>query len=68
MDSRPIIFENGDGIPPISSTTTEGSGNIRVSGLRAPTTVGDYNLRARFEGGRGYDSSESDVIALRILT
>jgi hypothetical protein len=68
IDSRRIIFENGDGIPPINSVNTNESGNFRVSGLRAPTTVGDYNHRARFEGGRGYDPSESEVIALRVLT
>jgi hypothetical protein len=69
--SQRIIFENyflsyGDGIPPINSVTTNDSGNFSVSGLRAPTTVGDYKLRARFDGGRGYDPSKSLAIALRV--
>jgi len=65
--SEPIIFENGEGIPPINSVRTNNSGNFRVSGLIAPTTVGDYNLQARFNGGHGYDPSKSLVITLRVL-
>jgi Carboxypeptidase regulatory-like domain len=66
MRSQRIIFENGEGIPPINSTTTDDSGNFRVSGLRAPTTEGDYNLRARFKGRGGYEPSASHVITLRV--
>jgi hypothetical protein len=66
MRSQRIIFEIGHGIPSINSTITDDSGNFRVSGLRAPTTVGNYNHRARFEGRPGYKPSASDVIALRV--
>jgi hypothetical protein len=66
MRSQRIIFESGHSIPSINSTITDDSGNFRVSGLRAPTTEGDYNLRARFEGRGGYEPSASHVITLRV--
>jgi len=66
MRSLRIILENGEGIPPINSTTTDDSGNFRVRGLRATTTEGDYNFRARFEGMGGYEPSASNVITLRV--
>jgi hypothetical protein len=66
MHSQRIIFESGHGIPSINGTITDDSGNYRVSGLRAPTTEGNYNHRARFEGRPGYKPSASDVIALRV--
>ena len=66
MRSQRIIFQSGHDIPSINSTITDDSGNFRVSGLRAPTTVGNYNHRAHFEGRPGYKPSASDVIALRV--
>jgi len=63
-----ITFQVGDGIPPINTVRTNNSGNFGVSGLIAPNTVGDYNLQARFNGGHGYDPSESLVITLRVHT
>lgn len=53
MRSQRITFESGHGIRTVNSTITDDSGNFRVSELRAPTTEGNYNHRARFEGRQG---------------
>ena len=66
MRSQRIVFESGHGILSINSTITDDSGIFRVSGLRAPTTEGNYNHRARFEGRPGYKPSASDVSTLRV--
>jgi hypothetical protein len=61
-----IVFESGHGIPSINSTITDDSGIFRVSELRAPTTEGNYNHRARYEGRPGFKPSVSDVSTLRV--
>jgi hypothetical protein len=43
----------------IKSISTDSSGNYQLSGLKAPTTSGSYDIEAKFAGDSLYDLATS---------
>jgi hypothetical protein len=58
IESMTITFTADEPIS-IKSTTTDSSGSYQVTGLKAPTELGSYDIEAKFAGNSLYDSATS---------
>ncbi len=52
----------------ISSTTTSTTGQYSVSGLKAPTTAGTYNIRTQFAGTSLYNPKTNPLVKTLTVT